>query len=130
MEGPRVCKSFEIPNCISGSSLRNCEVCEAGYVIQGIYDGNCIKPYDFVVKNCLKHEAQNQNSKILGDLKCQACIENHFPLDLLGQFVCIEESYLALWGILQVKNCLKYGKNNLCSLCADGFFLEQTNNNV
>lgn len=62
-------------------------------------------------------ENKQKNIDIIG---CVFCEENHFPINLKGNFICIEETFRKK---IIIDHCLLYDQNDDCYECESGYWL-------
>lgn len=107
-------------NCLERASNQLCAKCEKGYLLVG---GVCTLPLDFETKNC----QEIQNDGLASAFVCNKCKRNTMAFDYKDQYICRKSSIL---GSSSIDNCLKYeliAGDYYCSLCAQGFFVSDSN---
>ncbi len=121
------CVGFTDSNCIEGSDIDTCTICAKGFSLDSTGDSPvCKTHFEFMLENCANHEAEENNSLDVAEVGCNYCKPNHLPWSYSGGYVCIANENLLLEGIAaddQLDECAKYGTNQSCIECNDGYYL-------
>ncbi len=91
---------------------------------------SCFPAYGYLTKNCFANGVVVNQGDNIEDINCSICSDYQMLVNMKGSYLCKENSTLkGLWNFTSIPNCIKYGSDFKCEVCASNFFLDVTTAN-